>query len=75
MGPRIKTNNPLATICRPKAAGSFSRVQHSDMVSVKLLRQHPLKKPHIDNQTINGIHSVCTARTKENIILIFEFLI
>lgn len=57
------TNTPLLTMCRPKAAGSFSSGQYSDIVKVKLLRHMPLKKPQIDNHIIKGTHSDCSANT------------
>lgn len=53
-------------ICQPKAAGSFSNEQYSDTVNVKFERAAPRKKPHIDNQTINCVQSVCSAITRNN---------
>lgn len=62
-GPRATTKIALPTMCQPKAAGSFSRVQYSETVRVKLLRAAPRKKPDIDSQTINWVQPVCSAMT------------
>lgn len=48
-GPKATTNRPFPTICKPKAAGSFSRVEYSDIVMVKFIRAAPRTNPHITN--------------------------
>jgi len=53
-GPRATMNSPLATMCSPNAAGSLSRLQYSDIVSVKLMSVAPLKNPLITSAVINA---------------------
>lgn len=53
MGPKIITNNALPIKCHPKAAGSFSIVQNSETVKVKLAKAAPLKKPQTESQITN----------------------
>lgn len=65
-GPKATTNNPFPTMCSPKAAGSFSREEYSDIVIVKLIKAAPLTNPHITNQIINIVQSVCSAITAKN---------
>lgn len=62
-GPRAAMNSPLATMCSPNAAGSLSRLQYSDIVSVKLINVAPLKNPFITSDAINAAYSVCSAST------------
>lgn len=62
-GPKATTKSPLPTICKPKAAGSFSRDAYSDMVMVKLIRAAPLTNPHITSQIIIMVQSLCSAIT------------
>lgn len=66
MGPIATTKSPFPTIWRPKAAGSFSKDEYSDIVIVKLINAAPLKKPQITNQIIIMVQSVCSARTVRN---------
>lgn len=56
-------------MCSPKAAGSFSNEQCSDIVSVKLLKAAPLKNPDTDNQAMIGIQAVCSAKTVRYVLL------
>lgn len=60
-GPNAAMNSPLATMWSPNAAGNFSRLQCSDIVSVKLMSVAPLKNPFITRVTINAVYSVCSA--------------
>jgi hypothetical protein len=60
-GPSAAMNSPLATIWSPNAAGNFSRLQCSDIVSVKLMSVAPLKNPFITRVTIRAVYSVCSA--------------
>lgn len=62
-GPKATTKSPFPTMCNPKAAGSFSRDEYSDMVMVKFIRAAPLTNPHITSQIIIMVQSVCSAIT------------
>lgn len=62
-GPKATTKTALPTMCQPNAAGSFSKLQYSDTVKVKLLKATPRKKPVIDSQTNKFVQSVCSATT------------
>lgn len=66
MGPIATTKSPFPTICSPKAAGSFSKDEYSDMVIVKLIRAAPRKKPHITSHIKILVQSVCSASTGSN---------
>jgi len=60
-GPSATMNRPLATMWSPNAAGNFSRLQCSDIVSVKLIRVASLKNPFSTSVIINAVYSVCSA--------------
>lgn len=62
-GPKATTKTALPTMCQPNAAGSFSKLQYSDTVKVKLLKATPRKKPVIDSQINRFVQSVCSATT------------
>ena len=65
IGPIATMNKPLATIWSPKAAGSFSRLQCSEIVSVKLMSVAPLKNPFISRVIRSALYVVCSASATE----------
>lgn len=64
-GPKMMTKIAFPTMCQPKAAGSFSRLEYSETVKVKLLSAMPRKNPAIQSHAIIEVSSVCSAKTEE----------
>lgn len=64
-GPRATTNKPFPTLCSPKAAGSFSKVEYSDIQIAKFINADPLTNPAIASQVSIIGFSTCIAKTEK----------